>query len=176
MMDRLFHERQEGAFCGKHCIHNFLQKEVFTQDQLIELGVQLDKLEAETEGLTYSQWLTKHKGKSENWDRTGNFSSQVMEKAFGLMRIEMISLTGNDYRAQEARSATREEVGYICNERRGGMKHWFCFRKIKNIWYEFDSMSARPQVMKVVGQHLEKLSNANKISAFEGIYVMASID
>lgn len=175
-MDRLFHERQKGAFCGKHCIHNFLQKEVCTEEQLIRLGIELDELEAETERLTYAQWLTKYEGKSKNWDHSGNFSSQVMAKAFGLLGIEMVSLTGNDYRAQEARSATRDEVGYICNEKRRGMNHWFCFRRIENIWYEFDSLCERPKVMKVVGRHLERLSTANKIKAFEGLYLVASIE
>ncbi len=175
-MERLYHERQQLAYCGQHCFHNFLQEEVCKGDELIRLAIELDELEAEAEELTYSQWLVKHGGKSLNWDRSGNFSVQVLSKAFGLMGLDMVNLKGNDYRAQEARSQTRDQVGYICNEERGTMNHWFCFRKINNIWYEFDSLCPRPKVMKVVGQHLEKLSTAQKIDAYKGIYVVASID
>lgn len=72
-------------------------------------------------------------------DNTGNFSFEVLQFALKLVcDVELISWTGEEGRE---RGDPAEESGYIINRH----KHWFAIRKIKDHWWNLDSLLDRPQ-------------------------------
>ena len=44
-MAYIFHERQDAALCGQHCLNNLLQGEFFTAADLAEIAHELDDTE-----------------------------------------------------------------------------------------------------------------------------------
>uniref|UniRef100_A0A224YSN2 ubiquitinyl hydrolase 1 n=1 Tax=Rhipicephalus zambeziensis TaxID=60191 RepID=A0A224YSN2_9ACAR len=48
MMDRIFHEKQEGSLCAQHCLNGLLQGEYFTAVDLATIAQQIDEQERET--------------------------------------------------------------------------------------------------------------------------------
>jgi len=78
----IFHEKQEGALCGQHCLNSLLQKAYFTAVDLAEIGRGLDEQErsviAESNDLAELEEFTKHG--SGNVDDSGFFSVQVISK------------------------------------------------------------------------------------------------
>ncbi len=59
-------ERQEMKLCGKHCLNNLFQREVFTQEDLNAIAIKLDEDEAEL-AKDFSLKCAK------NYDEKGNY-------------------------------------------------------------------------------------------------------
>ena len=121
----VYHELQESALCGQHCMNNLLQARCFTELQLGGIAQQLDA-EERMLGLT----------ENANVDATGNFSIQVLRRA--LQQSHNIELTvwsgGNPL----------HEDGFIVNRR----EHWFAIRKINGRWYNLNSTIERPEYVQ----------------------------
>jgi Ataxin-3 len=76
----LYHERQEAALCGVHCVNCLLQGPVFTEWDLARAAHQLDKLEHElmaSQGVETSDFVKFAAEGSGNVARDGMFSIQV---------------------------------------------------------------------------------------------------
>jgi len=121
----IYHELQESALCGQHCMNNLLQNRCFTEMQLGTIAQQLDA-EERMLGVT----------ESANVDATGNFSIQVLRRALQQSHnIELVTWGGGNPLAED---------GYIVNRK----EHWFAFRKINGRWFNLNSTMERPEVIQ----------------------------
>jgi len=121
----IYHELQESALCGQHCMNNLLQSRCFTEMQLGAIAQQLDA-EERMLGVT----------ESANVDATGNFSIQVLRRALQQSHnIELVAWGGTHPLAED---------GYIVNRK----EHWFAFRKINGRWFNLNSTMERPEAIQ----------------------------
>ena len=81
----VFHEQQEAALCGQHCLNNLLQGTYYTANDLAEIALELDRIESAITGAS--------DGTSSNVDDSGNFSLHVLYEA--LKRSHGLSLEAN---------------------------------------------------------------------------------
>ena len=115
-MPILYHEKQESALCGQHCLNNLLQGPYFTEVALADVAQELDRRERElmlTEGVTPEarRFLQEASG---NVADDGNFSIQVLSEA--LRRSHNVTL--EDTRNESARAVLANptsEQGFILN-------------------------------------------------------------
>ena len=89
-MTILYHEKQESALCGQHCLNNLLQGPYFNAGALADIAHELDGKEKAlmmAEGMT-ADAIAFMREASGNVDEQGNFSIQVLSEAlkrsFGL--------------------------------------------------------------------------------------------
>ena len=89
-MTILYHEKQESALCGQHCLNNLLQGPYFNAGALADIAHELDRKEQAlmmSEGMT-ADAIAFMREASGNVDAQGNFSIQVLSEAlkrsFGL--------------------------------------------------------------------------------------------
>ena len=89
-MTILYHEKQESALCGQHCLNNLLQGPYFNAGALADIAHELDRKEKAlmmSEGMTADAMAFMREA-SGNVDAQGNFSIQVLSEAlkrsFGL--------------------------------------------------------------------------------------------
>lgn len=76
---------------------------------------------------------------AENVDNTGNFSFNVLQSALqSVCDVELISWSGEEGRE---RGDPAQEAGFIINRE----KHWFALRKVKDHWWNLDSLLDRPE-------------------------------
>lgn len=130
----IYHELQESALCGQHCLNNLLQAHVYSAIGLGEIAQQLDRQETSLGGGLMG-------GESSNVDAAGNFSIQVLRTALQRsFSIELISWTGEAGR--KTVDPTQEE-GFIVNRR----EHWFSIRKINGKWFNLNSTQELPEVI-----------------------------
>ncbi|XP_060581559.1 ataxin-3-like [Ruditapes philippinarum] len=145
-MEAIFHEKQEGSLCAQHCLNALLQGPYFSAVDLADIGRQLDESErqqmaeggTETEG--YQHFI---KQPSNNFDDSGFFSVQVIDKALSVMGLELISYTSQNYIAKEARADPTRMLSYICNFG----EHWLTVRKIGNQWFNLNSLLTGPELI-----------------------------
>ena len=90
VMTILYHEKQESALCGQHCLNNLLQGPYFNAGALADIAHELDRKEQAlmmSEGMTADAMAFMREA-SGNVDAQGNFSIQVLSEAlkrsFGL--------------------------------------------------------------------------------------------
>lgn len=82
-MPLVYHERQQSALCGQHCLNNLLQGPYFSEFELAEIAQGLDKAELELmleSGVTSDAERYMSEG-SGNVALDGNFSVQVLAQA-----------------------------------------------------------------------------------------------
>ena len=80
VMTILYHEKQESALCGQHCLNNLLQGPYFNAGALADIAHELDRKEKAlmmTEGMTADAMAFMREA-SGNVDEQGNFSIQVL--------------------------------------------------------------------------------------------------
>ena len=120
-MTILYHEKQESALCGQHCLNNLLQGPYFNAGALAEIALELDSKEKAlmmTEGMTADAQAFLREA-SGNVDEQGNFSIQVLSEA--LKRSFGLELA--DVRHEEVRPLMREPAkaeGFVINRH----AHW----------------------------------------------------
>mmetsp|Transcript_10165 Transcript_10165/g.22169 ORF Transcript_10165/g.22169 Transcript_10165/m.22169 type:complete len:264 (+) Transcript_10165:101-892(+) len=123
----IYHELQDSALCGQHCLNNLLQDDFFTAVHLAEIAQELDDQERSIidEGIS--------PGKSANVDESGNFSIQVLRLA--LQRYNNVDLDpwhdGSD---------PLEQQGFVVNR----SDHWFTIRQINGKWWNLNSTEEKP--------------------------------
>ncbi|KAL1519789.1 hypothetical protein AB1Y20_023296 [Prymnesium parvum] len=142
-MPVLYHERQQSALCGQHCLNNLLQGPYFTEVDLAQIAQQLDAREAALmmeNGVDDETRRFLARG-SQNVGDDGNFSVQVLATA-----LQGLELTLEDTRRPEARVAIRKphfEQGFILHRQ----AHWYAVRKVDGLWWQINSTQPLPEQM-----------------------------
>ena len=157
----VYHERQVGNLCALHTINNILQDDIFTEQDLRTIAKHLDKEEN-------TLMESNNTESSENMDRTGNFSIQVITAALGLCNLEVISFHSSDPRAVAARQRSYDEQAFICHYK----NHWFALRKVDSIWFNLDSLLPYPDEIDNDGTNLVCFSSTELIREFTGLFVV----
>ncbi|CEP17271.1 hypothetical protein [Parasitella parasitica] len=113
--------------------HVLLQGNYFTAVDLAEIGQELDRQEQLVGG-------RKNGSESQNYDDSGYFSIQILQKALEIWNLELIPWKSKEM--DEARKAPTQQNAYICNLR----NHWFTLRKFAETyrWYNLDSTQPAP--------------------------------
>ncbi|GAA5806965.1 hypothetical protein MFLAVUS_000314 [Mucor flavus] len=108
------------------------QSNYFTAVDLAEIGQGLDAAEQAVGG-------RKRGSESQNYDDSGYFSIQVLQKALEIWNLELIPWKSKEM--EQARKEPNQQNAYICNLR----NHWFTLRKFSQSyrWYNLDSMQEK---------------------------------
>jgi len=137
----LYWEAQESGFCGVHCINSLLQGAYFTEVNLSEIALEMDAAEKQlmmemgTETRDFLKYMAQD---SENVNQAGFFSIQVLEKALGIMGLQVAPL-----QVTSTTDPTTQEA-IVCNLR----NHWFAIRKLNGHWFNLNSLfKDGPQVI-----------------------------
>ena len=145
-MEYIFHELQDGSLCAQHCLNSLLQGDYYSAVDLASLAEQLDKQErvhmseASTSTKDYEQFLTQE---SSNYDDSGFFSIQVLQKALSSWNLDLIPYASKNPLALEAQQHPTEQKAFICNFK----EHWYTIRKIGNYWFNLNSLFKKPQLI-----------------------------
>jgi ataxin-3 len=78
---------------------------------------------------------------SSNFDDSGFFSIQVIQKALSAWNLELIPYKSQNQIATHAQSDPTNQNAYICNFK----QHWYTIRKFGVFWFNLNSMLKRPQ-------------------------------
>jgi ataxin-3 len=143
--ESIFHEKQEGQLCAQHCINNLLQETYYTPTDLSSIAQQLDTLELDTliQGDPQNEDILRKEFKSNNYDDSGFFSLQVVQKALLIFNLELININSSDGIAIHAKQNPEESDAFICNLD----EHWFTLRRFgKSVdrWYNLNSVFKEP--------------------------------
>ncbi|KAI8638463.1 the Josephin domain of Ataxin-3 in complex with ubiquitin molecule [Parasitella parasitica] len=119
--------------CAQHALNVLLQGNYFTAVDLAEIGQELDRQEQLVGG-------RKVGSESQNYDDSGYFSIQVLQKALEIWNLELKPWKSKEM--DEARKIPTQQNAYICNLR----NHWFTLRKFSETyrWYNLDSTQPAP--------------------------------
>ncbi|XP_058802452.1 ataxin-3-like [Phymastichus coffea] len=145
-MESIFHEKQEGYLCAKHCLNALLQEQIFNAVDLATIAEQLDAEErramAESGEDTddYQRFIKQPSG---NMDDSGYFSVQVITQALKVYELELVPYTSTEPVALMAQKEPSQMKAYICNYK----GHWFTIRKLGNQWFNLNSMLSGPQLI-----------------------------
>uniref|UniRef100_A0A7S2CLB9 ubiquitinyl hydrolase 1 n=1 Tax=Haptolina brevifila TaxID=156173 RepID=A0A7S2CLB9_9EUKA len=138
----MYHERQEAALCGQHCLNNLLQGPYFSASSLAQIAQALDEQEAKLmleAGMT-SEARAFLSQESANVDPSGNFSIQVLSTALQ----NMFGIQLEDSRRPENKNAMQRpdsQTGFVLNRH----SHWYCLRKLDNQWWSCNSTQSAPE-------------------------------
>ncbi|KAI7866441.1 Josephin-domain-containing protein [Spinellus fusiger] len=124
-------EKQEGNLCAQHALNVLLQGSYFTAVDLATIGEELDRTESLISGSI---------AKRENYDDTGFFSIQVIQRALSIWDLTLVPWLSEE--ASNARECPEQEKAYICNLH----QHWFTLRKfsVPWRWYNLNSTQNMP--------------------------------
>ncbi|GAN11128.1 ataxin-3-like [Mucor ambiguus] len=132
-----FEKQQQDNLCAQHALNIYgsvlLQGNYFTAVDLAEIGQELDKQEQLVGG-------RRSGSESQNYDDSGYFSIQVLQKALEIWDLELVPWRSKEM--DEARKSPTQQTAYICNLR----NHWFTLRKFSEPyrWYNLDSTQPAP--------------------------------
>lgn len=172
----VYHEKQEGALCGLHCLNTLLQSPQFTEIDLMEFGRELDEkeriamLEGGEESKEFLQFMAEDSG---NISKNGNYSIQVLAKALHSKGLDCILVTEKTLPA--VINNLEKETGFICNLG----SHWFAIRKVEGDWYNFNSTLKEPQHLTdfYLGSYLESvMAEGYSVYVVKGKYPDIPID
>lgn len=145
-MDSIFHEKQEGSLCAQHCLNALLQGNYFTAVDLADIAQQLDIIErsqmaeAGEQSEEFKRFIEQP---SYNYDDSGFFSIQVIQKALEVWNLDLVPYTSSHQVAAAARKDPRSQKAYICNFH----DHWFTIRKLGNQWFNLNSLLTYPELV-----------------------------
>jgi ataxin-3 len=134
MQKYIYHEQQESALCGQHCLNNLLQGPYFTAVDLANIAEELDEQER---ALGNQESLRS----SANVDDSGNFSIQVLRSA--LQRYNGIDLRVWFQKSGSVDIEPSEQKAFIVNR----SEHWIAIRKIHGKWWNLNSTNALPELV-----------------------------
>ncbi|KAJ3065116.1 Ataxin-3 [Podochytrium sp. JEL0797] len=135
----VFHEKQEGQLCAQHALNAVLQGPYFSAVDLSQIARDLDsqELEAFADGATTPPTPTAaSKFQSQNYDDSGFFSIQVLDKALSVWNMTLTPF--NSPASKPARDDPASQKAFILNLH----EHWFTLRRFgnsRNRWYNLDS-------------------------------------
>lgn len=145
-MEYIFHEIQDGALCAQHCLNSLLQGDYFTAVDLAQIAEQLDSQErahmseAGTATKEYEHFLSQG---SSNYDDSGFFSIQVLQKAVFTFSLDLVPFSSQNPLAIQARKDPISLKAFVCNFK----EHWYTIRKIGKYWFNLNSMSKGPELI-----------------------------
>ncbi|MES1912313.1 MAG: hypothetical protein MHM6MM_004611 [Cercozoa sp. M6MM] len=148
----VYFERQEGMLCGVHCLNNLLQTPMFSEIDLGEIALQIDRHERALLGDTRSD----NNGTTANVDPTGNFSVQVLNQALQVVNCHTARCNSNE--AAGVLDAPENETAFLLNYH----AHWFCIRRVHNVWFDLNSMHEAPRPIGTffLGAYLHELQSS----------------
>jgi ataxin-3 len=122
-----------------------LQGSYFTPTDLSSIAQQLDQEELETliSGDPANAEKLKSEFRSVNYDDSGFFSVQVVQKALDIWGLELLSIRSSQKEAVDAKFNPESCVAFICNLE----EHWFTLRKFggsNHRWYNLNSVYKEP--------------------------------
>ncbi|XP_059350121.1 ataxin-3-like [Daphnia carinata] len=163
----IYHETQTGNLCALHAINNLLQDAVFTANDLIHIGQELDKneralIQSSSGDVDDSLELPQ------NLDLSGNFSIQVIIVALAFCGLELVSLNSSDPRAILADQNTYSQQAFLCHKN----DHWFTIRKFGSKWFNLNSLLPRPKKVSHNGSHLSLFATKELRDRYTGIFVV----
>ena len=134
----IYHEPQESALCGQHCLNNLLQSALFSASDLSDIALDLDAQERKyiLEGEINADTMRYLSEASGNVDESGNFSIQVLRAALQRFDIELLTMRVNECSDVEA-------TAFIVNR----SSHWFTIRRIHGKWWDLNSLHAAPKLI-----------------------------
>ncbi|XP_071163663.1 ataxin-3-like isoform X2 [Mytilus edulis] len=145
-MDTIFHEQQEGSLCAQHCLNALIQGQYFSPVDLAEIAQQLDESEREqmaVGGIQTEEYKRFMEQPSNNFDDSGFFSIQVIEKGLSVWGLHLLPYNSQDPIAATARTNPVEMNAYICNFR----EHWLAIRKLGYQWFNLNSLLTGPELI-----------------------------
>ena len=129
------HQSKYSQLCAVHCINSLLQGPFVNVSTLKDIAKKLDDMEKNlliAQGINLGEEFT-------NMDDTGNFNIQVIIEALKTFNVEIIPMKTNECQQILMKNDNSLE-GIIFNSSR----HWFCIRKINNVWYNLNSANQLP--------------------------------
>ena len=135
----IYHETQYSNHCALHAINALLQGPVYTFEDLVLIYQSLGQRERSLTGSCI--------GESQNIDKCGNFSIQVIIEALAPCDLQLVPFHSTNPRALRARQNAPNEQAFICHRN----NHWFTLRKLGTTWYHFNSLLPFPQQIDVNG-------------------------
>eukprot|EP00915_Cephaloidophora_sp_WS-2016_P005397 GHVH01007128.1.p1 GENE.GHVH01007128.1~~GHVH01007128.1.p1 ORF type:complete len:401 (+),score=37.41 GHVH01007128.1:36-1205(+) len=144
--DQIIYFEKQGSdrLCGQHVINLLCQQPKISSSDLRKAATTLDGSESMLLGQNPSTQF-----KSENASADGYFNVSVLE--FVLQSVCQISMTVFTNKLDDVYSdPSGNSEAFLVNEG----DHWYCWRKIKNVWYELNSL--RPAPEKLTHSELSK--------------------
>lgn len=129
----IYHEKQVGAMCAKHCINNLLQGPLFDEGMLSDVALRLD---AEERRLLGGAAGLEDGG---NVRSDGFYNVQVIRVVLERAGFTMDPLTAEDSR--KILNEPAKQQGFILNKR----EHWFSLRRIGREWFDLNSCLRNPR-------------------------------
>jgi ataxin-3 len=117
-------------------LNSLLQGDYYSAVDLANIAHELDSMER-----TYMTEGTSRE--SSNYDDTGFFSIQVIQKALKSWNLELVPFKSSNELACMAREYPTEQKAYICNYK----QHWYTIRKIGHYWFNLNSMFKKPELI-----------------------------
>lgn len=117
-------------------MNSLLQGPYFTATDLATIGKQLDEEEEEAIGMKLQE--------SSNFDDTGFFSLQIIQRALQVWNLQTIPIASTDPVAVKAKNDPEKEDAFILNL----AEHWFALRrfgKSNQRWYNLNSTASEPE-------------------------------
>ncbi|KAJ3096940.1 Ataxin-3 [Phlyctochytrium planicorne] len=154
VISKIFHETQEGQLCAQHALNGLLQGSYFTAVDLSSLGRDLDNAEndmMDSSEPANSDQIKFAKEGSYNFDDSGFFSVQVIEKALEVWGLTLAPIAASEN--SSAREDPASQSAFILNYE----EHWFCIRRFggqRKRWYNLDSMKPAPELVSETYLHL----------------------
>eukprot|EP00941_MAST-03F_sp_MAST-3F-sp1_P005106 g5106.t1 len=141
----VYHEKQQAALCGKHCLNNLVQGPLFDLDSLAGIAHELDEKERIlmlSQGSETPDALRYLASESGNVDASGNFSISVLSTA--LHRTCGCTLADSEHEDEKAlgtMSRPLEQEAFVFNLH----SHWFTVRKLQGSgWWDLNSLNDKP--------------------------------
>ncbi|CAI5488211.1 unnamed protein product [Closterium sp. Naga37s-1] len=147
---RLYHERQDAALCGVHCLNALLQAPLFDAADLAAIAEGLDRRERAVMAEGGAGAASAGDGgsaegggggESENAAADGDFSIQVLSEALAVWGLALTPLDAANSAAQAAQANPHAQTAFLCHLHR----HWFALRRVGEHWFNFNSLLAAPQ-------------------------------
>jgi Ataxin-3 len=140
-----FEKQSNDRLCGVHCLNSLLQGPFFDPVSLSEIGQKLDEMEMnlyKEDPDMLAEILNKQM--NGNVDLDGNYNIQVLTEALKIHNAEIVPVKQSECEKllSDNNSGEFQEIveAFIFNS----STHWFCIRKIENIWFNLNSTNPGP--------------------------------
>lgn len=138
---KLYWEEQESGFCAVHALNNMLQGAYFTEVDLSQIALELDRKEKQlmaAQGLDNPEFLRFVANDSTNVNLGGNFSIDVIRQALQVMGLVCLRRSSED--AKASMNNPCGEKAYLLHLQ----DHWFAVRKLNGQWFNLNSLEKGP--------------------------------
>lgn len=138
MSDRIYHERQAAACCGRHAVNNLLQGPLFSDVELAEIAQSLDQRELGLLSANGADARALRAAGSNNVDDSGNFSVDTLREA---LVQRGLSLSGDKADVEAAIRGASD--AFLLNQG----AHWISLRRFGGVMLNLNSLLAKPEIV-----------------------------